>query len=252
MRRFFHIKAFLFHAIFSLIICITLTLLIITLWYPNPWYKALGGLDLLIKILIIDIFIGPICVGLVYKSHKKILEKISDIIIITIVQLCFLGYGFYVVSQSRPVFVIFIKDRFEVMVQSDIEQEFLDKASEPFNKLSLTGPAYVSIKEITDNKTKNNMILSSAGGLDYTYFPEYYQDINLSNKEITAKLNTISQIKFKDDADKVIFEDALKDNNLKKEDISWLAVKHRFGFMTAIMKKDSLIPMIYINIDPYG
>ena len=252
MRKFFHLKAFLCHAIFSLFICISLTILIITLWYPSPWYQALGGMDLLFKILAIDICIGPICVGLVYKTYKKLLEKISDVSIITLAQLCFLGYGFYVVSLSRPVFIIFIKDRFEVMIQSDIEQEFLDKASSPYNKLSLTGPVYTSTKDVTDEKVKSDMAFNAMQGLDYTYFPEYYQDIMISSKDIAEKLNNFSQIKFKTDLEREIFEKSLQEHGIQKEKVLWLPVKHRFGFMTAIMAKDNPVPLFYINIDPYG
>ena len=60
--------------------------------------------------------------------------------------------------KARPVFNVFVVDRFEVIAANAIDEESLEKAKPPFNTLSLTGPKIAGAREPTDPKRMSDIV----------------------------------------------------------------------------------------------
>lgn len=258
MKKIFNIKAFVFHLLLSVIIIGGLSFFVVSLWFPYPWATELGGYDLIIKILIIDLFIGPVCVGLCYKTTKKMALNILDIVIVTTCQLLFFSWGAWTISISRPVFIVFDTDRYEVVVENNVIPANLAKVP-PFNQIQFfSGPkmAIVDIeKTIIDPKERQDAILAGMFGSEPFYIPKYYVEYN-ENKDIilrkAKRYEDISKKEFKEAIDQYMHK-----KGIDKKNILWLPLRYyvptksAYYFMGVVISPESGMITDYIFTDPY-
>src|SRR4051812_10341267 len=101
------------HLLMSAVIAALVFSTMLLLWYPQPYFTAAGGLTLLLLLVGVDVFIGPMLTVVVFDPQKKRLKL--DLIIIVVLQLAALVYGAWVMFSARPVYVAFAGDRFELV-----------------------------------------------------------------------------------------------------------------------------------------
>src|SRR5690348_2121328 len=83
------------------------------MWYPGALFGAAGGLKLFLLIAAVDVAIGPLCTLVVFRQGKKGLA--FDLATIAILQVVALSYGSWVLFDSRPAWIVFVVDRFELV-----------------------------------------------------------------------------------------------------------------------------------------
>src|SRR5258708_10468140 len=138
-------KAASIHLAISIVIAGTVLGVMLAVWYPRPFFDAAGGSHLLFSMVGVDVALGPAITLLIFDIKKKTLRALKfDLAVIATVQLAALLYGIYIVFQARPVYVVFVKDRFELATAADIDPDELAKVTRPeFRRLPLTGPRVV-------------------------------------------------------------------------------------------------------------
>jgi hypothetical protein len=67
-------KAAAIHLGLSALVAVVLVALMLTLWYPSPYFAAMGGGKLLFLIVSIDIVVGPIITLIIFNPKKKSLK----------------------------------------------------------------------------------------------------------------------------------------------------------------------------------
>src|SRR5436190_17788454 len=83
------------------------------LWYPGPLFEIAGGLELLLLVISVDVTLGPFITFIIFKPKKWGLK--FDLAVIGTLQVAALAYGLYSIAESRPVFMTFVKDRYELV-----------------------------------------------------------------------------------------------------------------------------------------
>ena len=142
-------------------------------WYPGPFYEHAGGRDLFLLIVAVDVVIGPLITLIVFKVGKPGL--LFDLACIAVLQLAALGYGLWTISVARPVYIAFVKDRFELARASDIEPADLERArGTPWERLPWLGPRYIGVAFPKDPQERFNLAMSGIAGKDIHTFPRYY------------------------------------------------------------------------------
>ena len=122
-------KASALHLGLSAAIGLSVIALMLAVWYPQPYFAAMGG-DTLILILIgVDVVIGPVITLIVFDPKKKSLK--FDLAVIALLQLAALAYGCHVMFEARPVYNVFVVDRFEVVAANQVDDESLAKVTAP-------------------------------------------------------------------------------------------------------------------------
>jgi hypothetical protein len=182
MNRF---KASAVHFAISLLIVTTVFLSIYFIWYPDALFDRAGGRRLFTLIALVDVTIGPLVTLIVFKPGKKGLK--FDLVSIAVAQVLALAFGVYVLYESRPAYVVFAKDRFEMARANDIEPVELAKAKAPFNELPLTGPRLVGARLPTDPDEQLRIMVSAAGGLDVQGYPQHFVPYDEVRKDVLAK-----------------------------------------------------------------
>jgi hypothetical protein len=139
-------------------------------WYP-PSYFAASGADGLLKLLIsVDITIGPLLTLLVFRSGKPGLK--FDLTIIGLMQVLALVYGMSVMWQARPVFLVFVQDRFHLVFAKDIDREQLAAARFPeFAQLPRSGPLLAGAVAPMNPDLLSSVLSSLATGSEVQLVP---------------------------------------------------------------------------------
>lgn len=133
-------------------------------WYPDVLYDLAGGRELFMLLVAIQLVLGPLLTAILYVPGKWGLR--FDLYMIGTLQLLALAYGVYALFESRPVNIVFVKDRFELVRATDYPT--------PQDNLSWTGPRIVGARLPTSPKEQLEVMLSGIAGVDVQLMPRYY------------------------------------------------------------------------------
>ena len=121
-------RAFGIHFATTLIVALLAAALIFLVWYPAPFGTMVGGLKLFMLITGCDLALGPLISLIIYNSRKSRLALVFDYTVVGVVQVAAFVFGVYSVSQARPAYVAFVKDRLEVIAAGEIAEKDLLEA----------------------------------------------------------------------------------------------------------------------------
>lgn len=191
MNRF---RAAAIHASLSLIVASAVFLVNDFVWYPDALFAHAGGRELLVLISGVDVAIGPLLTLIVFVPGKKGLA--FDIATIAVLQLAALSCGTWVLFESRPVYVVFVKDRFELVRANEIPPEEAAKAkSGPYGDLPWTGPRTVAARMPKDPDEQFRVMMSGMSGVDLHFFPQYYVAYDEARNEVVAHGAPIGELR---------------------------------------------------------
>ncbi len=167
------VRAALIHLALSATLAAAVFLPIYFFWYPDVLFESAGGRDLFALIVSVDVTLGPLITLIIFKPGKKGL--LFDLVVIAMLQTAALTYGVYVLFESRPVHIAFVKDRFEIVRANGFPEGELAKAHAMGNdQLPWTGPTLVGVRLPTDPDEQFKLMISGFGGVDAQYYPRYY------------------------------------------------------------------------------
>lgn len=166
-------RAGLIHLSLSAAVAALVFLPIYFFWYPDVLYDYAGGRDLFLLIVGVDVTLGPLITMVIFVPGKRGL--MFDLVVIAILQLSALIYGVYVLFESRPAYIVFVKDRFELVRANAYPEGTLEKPDAgKWANLPLTGPRIIGVRMPTDPKEQFDVALRGIGGVDIQLDPKYY------------------------------------------------------------------------------
>ncbi|MFV5368137.1 TfpX/TfpZ family type IV pilin accessory protein [Acinetobacter junii] len=187
------IKFFLSHLAISVCIALIIIGIVFFIWYVSPLAQAVGVTHIFLMMLMVDVIIGPLLGLLVYKEGKKSLK--FDLTAIIAIQLAALLYGFYTISQGRPVWIVYSVDRFEVVRANEVYTQHLDQALPQFQHVSLLSPRFAAIKFAQDSKQRNKEMFEELfEGIAVSQRPERYVELSLMKSQIQSKLQPLTEL----------------------------------------------------------
>ena len=110
--------AFFWHGLISILIAGVALAVVYGVWNPAPLHIATGITKIFLLMVAIDIIIGPLLTFVVYKKGKKTLK--FDLVVIVLLQISALLYGMYSVYSSRPAWLVYNVDRFDLVRVNEI------------------------------------------------------------------------------------------------------------------------------------
>jgi hypothetical protein len=166
-------KAASIHLAISAGIAALVLSLMLAVWYPPPLFDAMGGKELVLLVVGVDVTIGPLITLIIFDTRKK--ELLFDLAIVATLQLAALGYGVYAMQSGRPVFIVFVENHFAVVSAAELEPEAIAQARWPeFRTLPLTGPKWAVADMPTDPKELSDITFARLAGLGAQNLPRYY------------------------------------------------------------------------------
>jgi hypothetical protein len=167
-------KASIFHLAISAAIAAIVVTLMLVVWYPQPYFEAMGGSTLILLLIGVDVVVGPLITLIVFDPKKKSLR--FDLSVIALLQIAALAYGGHVMFNARPVYNVFVVDRFETISANQVDAASRAKVSAAeFRALSLTGPKIIGARQPDDAQQKADIVISAMnGGPDLANLAELY------------------------------------------------------------------------------
>jgi hypothetical protein len=242
-------RAVLLHFLVTLVMAVAAAALIFLVWYPHPFETMLGGTRFFLLICICDLVLGPLTSLIIYNSKKTRRALVFDYTVVGLVQLAAFIYGVYSITHARPVYIAFVKDRFEVVIAEDLKDEDLQAAEEPYRKRPMTGPVLIGTQRPTDREQINELVLSAMAGKDLQHFPRYYVPYEKIAEQVRQAAEPMEKLyKRHPEARGLIAERNL---NVPDEQLRWLPIRGTRSFWTVLVDATTARVLTYIPIDPY-
>ena len=224
--------------------------LIFLIWFPDPFQTIVGGTGLFMLVVGCDLALGPLLSLVIYNSRKSRRELITDYTVVGAVQIAALAYGVFIVAGTRPVYVAFNKDRFEVVTARDIGDAELAAARDPeFASLPWTGPKVIGIT--VPEADRNDALFQSLQGNEDHQRPKFYVPIESKLDDIRQRAKPLPDLESQKPESKAAIGEVTRGLGGSADARAWLPLHYRGVFWTAIVDTNTGRPVGYVPVDPY-
>lgn len=244
-------RAFAVHFLVTLLFSAAAAALVFLVWFPDPFQRMLGGTRLFEILVMCDLGLGPLTSFIIYNSRKSRRALLFDYTLVGIVQLAAFIYGLNAVANTRPVYVVSVGDRIEVISAGEIDAADLAQGAVGYRQLPKWGPQLVGVQEPQDPREREQALFAALAGKDYSVVPKYYVPFERTLPEIRRRASPLSKLEKRHPEAKPLIASATAQLHVPAEKLAWLPVKHRSGFWTALLDRDTGRPVSWLPVDPY-
>lgn len=236
------------HAVVTLLFSVAVYFLVFHIWYPGVFSQIASGTKLFLLIMAVEVILGPLMSLVIFHPSKAKRELICDYTVVVAIQLSAFCYGLISIAQSRPVFIVFVKDRIEVVAAAEIDKlDLLEAPIAKFRSMPWFGPKFICVRTVLTPQERERLLFRElALGKDVQHLPLFYRDCNrnelMKNALAIEELTLVAKTK----QDEFIGEKIKSLGNNK-----WLPIIGKTGVWTAIISPTSDEPVEYIKFDPY-
>lgn len=243
-------KAAFIHLLISFFVVGSVAAYIIYFWYPPALMHMAKADRLLMLIGGVDLVVGPLLTLIIYKAGKKHLKL--DLAIIALIQFSFLTYGLYTTWNSRPVFLVAVPDRFELVFANEITAKKLSQARlAKFKTLSMTKPLLVGAQMPNNRKEAEDIILSAVNGQgDIQTMPKYFVEYSQVSMALLARGKPLEAGKNLSESDAKAMQAAAQAYGHSPQELRYLALASSRDFAVMLVKADTAELVGPVNIDP--
>ena len=229
-------KAALIHLGISALVAVTVVTLMLLVWYPGTYFSAMGGETLILLLIGVDVVVGPLLTLIIFDPRKKGLK--ADLSVIAALQLAALAYGCYVMFVARPVYNVFVVDRFETVAANQVDEASLANATGEFRSLPLTGPKIVTAHQPADPKRQADVIMQAMnGGPDLANLPDLYAAYSEGRAQAAQKARPIAELIKRQPGDAATIRAFLAGAGKAEDAVGFLPMKARNKDMTVVVDK---------------
>ena len=245
-------KASSIHLVISAIIASAVFALMLLVWYPYPIFAAVGGQQVLLILLGVDVTLGPFITLLIFNTKKSRKALAFDLSVISILQATALIYGMSVVFQARPVYVVFSKDSFDLVTANMLSEEDIAKSKYPdYRSLPLTGPVYVYSEMPADIKERNEVVLSVFSGKDLPQLPQYYKPYAGYMAAAGMAAKPLAELKKLNPDNIAEIDDAIRVSGRNETDLGFLPLRAKYRPLTVVVGKNNGKVLAILKLKPW-
>lgn len=241
-------KAAGIHISISVLVGLVVGALLFGVWYPPPYFHAAGADVLVLLMVSVDLTLGPLLTLVVFKSGKKGLR--FDLACIAIAQSIALIYGMSVVLKSRPVFLLAVIDRFELISASDIAPEDLAEGSKPeFRSLSWTGPRLAGTQKPDTWQERNKILFGTSKDIDR--LPKLFVDYDIVAPSLLKHAKPLDAFPVRDDEDRRRLGEAVRATGKKDTDVVCVPLVALKASLTMLLDRQTGKPLHAVAVNPW-
>lgn len=242
-------RAVSLHFLVTLAMATAAAVIIFFIWYPDPFQTMLGGTKFFILVSVCDLVLGPLTSLIVYNSKKTRRALIFDYSVIGIVQLAAFVYGVMSMANARPIYVVFVKDRFEVVMAEEIADADLQVAKDPYRSRPKFGPLLVGTQSPTDRELRNALVFAAMEGKDVQNYPRYFVPYETNVDAVKQRAQTLDELeKRHPEAQQLVAAEKL---DRPRDKLRWLPVRSPKAYWTALLDADTARVLAYVPVDPF-
>lgn len=241
-------KAFAVHLGISLAIFIGLLILIIFVWYPQPYFAADGGWQGIRIIAGVDLVIGPLLTLIVFKPGKRGLK--FDLTAIAIVQFCALVVGTTLVYQQRTAMVVFADGEFYSLNRDQIRAA--GPRARAIAHAAHREPVYVYVNVPEKKKALQAARMAILrGGTMLLLRGDLYQTMDAANlRKVVARSMDPEKLAAVSPSNKIRLDAFLAQQGRPASDFAFLPLHCRYADIILILKRSDGSIVDSLDIDP--
>ena len=239
------------HLLISTTIAALVLVLVYFGWYRSPLDRISGVDSIVILLLAVDVTLGPLMTLVVFDRRKRSLR--FDMATIALVQLAALGYGLHAVEAGRPHYIVFVKDRFEVVSRADLRPaDIAAAADQEAARPTLFGPKLVRAEPFEDAKRRYELLLESVqGGRDLQHFPSQYRAIDGALAEIVANGQRIDDLRRLNPGRAGLIDEILRRIGRDESALRFIPVKGPAGDAAVLIEAATGKPLEMLDLKPW-
>jgi hypothetical protein len=239
------------HLGISAMIAAVVLAVIYLVWYPAPFFKAMGGDQLLLLMIGVDVVIGPLITLIIFKAGKKGLK--FDLAVIAFLQSAALVYGVSIAAQARPVYSVFVIDRFETVAANAVDPVEQGKVRRPeFQSLSWFGPQRVGVVKPEDAEESNRVLFALAEGKDLQHFPQHFVPYADVAAEAGRRAQPVETLRHHNRGHANEIDSFLNRFGVKESEVGFLPLRARRGELSVIVKRATGEILGTLPLSPWG
>ena len=242
-------KAAAVHLSISFLLALLTGALLYFLWFPAPYFVAAGADGLILLLMGVDVCIGPLLTLLVVNRHKarKLLRLVLTVI--GVLQAIAFGYGVYIITDARPVFIVAEVDRLVMVSAQQLSDADLAKGDRPeFRKRSLTGPVLVGALPPKNMGSGDFALQVMKTGKDIDRMPKYYLPYDQAIDAVMKRAKPLSSLKHATDSQRA-YLDRLQ-AAAPSQPLEVLPLQRGDTVYSAIMSPVSKRPIAVLPLEP--
>lgn len=245
-------KAAAIHLSISLVLAAIVATLLYTLWFPPPYFFAAGAGTLIPLLMGVDIAIGPLLTLVVMSPGKPRKLRRLDLSIIVILQAVAFGYGFHVIYQARPVFIVGEVDRLVMVAADQLSDADLAKGSRPeYRSRSWSGPRLVGALPPKEGHAFEVVAQAMSGGKDVDRLPEFYVPYEQVADGLMKHAHRLELLKPSNAGQRRQLAQLEQAAASRGQTLHFLPLERQDVDYTAILSPDQREPIAILAIDPW-
>ena len=217
-------RAAALHFLVSLTVALVSAYLVFVVWFPYPYRDLVGGRELFILVVLVDVVCGPLLTLVLFNPRKPRWELVLDMGLVVLVQLAALAYGMYTVAQARPIYLVFEVDRLRAVTASDVYMEQLKPEKGGLQVLGWTGPRVIAVRKPKDSNEMLESLDLSLGGVDPSVRPDWWVPYETAKDRVLQRAKPLQALREKRPGDNALIDVAVKASGLGEIQLVWLPV----------------------------
>ena len=246
-------KASSIHLAVSGAVAAAVLALMFLVWYPHPIFAAVGGQQLLLILLGVDVVLGPLLTLLIFDSKKSLKALTFDLSAIAILQVAALTYGMSVVFQARPAYLVFINDSFNLVTAHMLNEDDLAKAKYPeYRSLPLTGPvyAYSEMPRDADAGEIREILASELNGKWLQQWPQYYEPYTSHMAAAGMAAKPLAALRELNPGYAAEIDDAIRASGRSEADMGFLPLRAKYRNLVVLVGKSDGKVLALLRMNP--
>lgn len=250
-RRMSRYRAAGIHLAISFTIVAASLAAMLLVWYPSPYFQAMSAKGLILIMLAVDVTLGPFLTWIIFTPTKALHLLRLDFAIIGTLQVAALAYGVHVIAEARPVYMLFVRDRFEITSADDILPANLAKARPPFRTLPWDGPRLAAAVPPVNPDEQMQLMMSALAGADLKTYPQYYLPYDAVVDSVREKGRPIAWLREREPKSAAALDKAVAATGLAESKLLFLPLRGRKLDLTVLVEKSSGRIVGYAPVNPW-
>lgn len=248
LARTARIQAALLHLLGSAMVVGLLAALVVVFWYPFPYWKSSGGINLLALIAGVDVVLGPLVTLVIFNIRKPLKELQMDILLVVVLQLSAMGYGLWSAYQARPLFNVFEYRLFRVVHAADIP-ETLPGGAPAVGVIGVPGvfdpPTLLSLRDFQDNQEQIEATAMALEGLSLSARPDFWQPYGQAQAAVRAAAKPLRELVDTGQVDATMASAWVQEAGKPADAFGYVPMIDRVGDWVVVVDLQTSQPMAY-------
>ncbi|QHE88619.1 hypothetical protein [Hydrogenophaga sp. BPS33] len=243
------------HFAISLFVAFLVGLVVFRVWYPAPFNELIGGLELFLILVGVDLVCGPLLTFVLFNPQKPRHKWRMDLGTILAVQIGAMVYGMAQLAIARPVYLAFEGDRFRVVQAGDVDVAQSHMAAIDLRNIQVfAGPRLIGVHlSTTEDADLLASLQLSAQGLHPAFRPSRWRPYETQVSSVLMQLRPLRALEEKniDRADELAkIADVLAKENLTKTQVGFLPlVRDLVTDWVVLVRRADGQPIAYLHLD---